>query len=668
MSRQPVVQGADDNLTGVAVLLEVARHLGGEHPTACASCCSRRAPRRPTSTACSPSRGGTSASSTASGRISSASTRSARRSGCSSRARASSGCATTTRRRRTSSRARRGTRASTSAAGWLHVRDRRAHPAAAGLPRRRARLGERVARAHELPRADRHAGERRLPPLRDAVGVVLGVVDGSGRAEQAPRDWTASSGVVTSPAYAASDSARSRRRAPARGRRRAPASSSPRTRGAGARRSPARPGWRPGLAGELEVALDRLLGLRPARGEPVGDGEQRDVDLHRLGRRAGSRTGRAASSGRLCTRKPSRRWWRVSAATCRAQPLARLQPARARRARGPRPGRRGPGTATPPSSRMARVAGLAASCSSAPKRSAHRRGQVVGERLGEHGAQRVGVARRRAPGPGRARARSPAPAPRACGPDVAVVVGVLLDALERGVSGSTTPARRASASSPMPARRRVVRDQRALELVEDALAGDAGRARPRRRAPRPRWPRRSRSPARARGGRPARPAAGRPRTRRTGQRSTPRRRGPPRRRWVDEVAARERPAIALTVRSRSARSASSVPPWIGLTSTLPARSGRSDPPRAEPLDSGNTCRRRPRGSAACGGPRRRRRRRCRRRSTGRPSRRRARRRRPASRPAARRASARGRRRRAGVSHGSSAPVRAAPGSDPQVIS
>ena len=32
MSRQPVVPGANDNLTGVAVLLEVARHLGGEAP------------------------------------------------------------------------------------------------------------------------------------------------------------------------------------------------------------------------------------------------------------------------------------------------------------------------------------------------------------------------------------------------------------------------------------------------------------------------------------------------------------------------------------------------------------------------------------------------------------------------------------------------------------
>ena len=32
MSRQPVVPGANDNLTGVAVLLEVARHLGGDAP------------------------------------------------------------------------------------------------------------------------------------------------------------------------------------------------------------------------------------------------------------------------------------------------------------------------------------------------------------------------------------------------------------------------------------------------------------------------------------------------------------------------------------------------------------------------------------------------------------------------------------------------------------
>src|SRR4051812_17165144 len=35
--------------------------------------------------------------------------------------------------------------------------------------------------------------------------------------------------------------------------------------------------------GDVEVAGDRLIALVPPRGEPVGDREQRDVDLHRRG-------------------------------------------------------------------------------------------------------------------------------------------------------------------------------------------------------------------------------------------------------------------------------------------------------------------------------------------------------------------------------------------------
>ena len=78
------------------------------------------------------------------------------------------------------------------------------------------------------------------------------------------------------------------------------------------------------LAGQLEVPGDRLVGASPARGQPVGDAEQRHVDLRPARRRAGSGRSPAGSSGISWTRKPRRRWWRVSAATCsRSRSLAR---------------------------------------------------------------------------------------------------------------------------------------------------------------------------------------------------------------------------------------------------------------------------------------------------------------------------------------------------------
>ena len=102
-----------------------------------------------------------------------------------------------------------------------------------------------------------------------------------------------------------------------------------------------RPGRTPELARELVAAHERLgrlacggrapgrassrassrwaaiagSALLPARGEAVGDGE--DGDVGGVGRRSrsGSARPRGATSGRSWTRKPSRRWWRVSAAT-----------------------------------------------------------------------------------------------------------------------------------------------------------------------------------------------------------------------------------------------------------------------------------------------------------------------------------------------------------------
>ena len=69
------------------------------------------------------------------------------------------------------------------------------------------------------------------------------------------------------------------------------------------------------VARELEVGGDRRLGLAAAGGQPVGDGQQRHVGRVRRGRAPGSARRRGAVSGRSWTRKPSSRWWRVSAAT-----------------------------------------------------------------------------------------------------------------------------------------------------------------------------------------------------------------------------------------------------------------------------------------------------------------------------------------------------------------
>ena len=78
-----------------------------------------------------------------------------------------------------------------------------------------------------------------------------------------------------------------------------------------------------------------------------------------------------------------------------------------------RPAASWPMKVTRPSGRTPRVAGLATSCSSAPKRSACAARQLVGERLVEHRRDPRRRARR-TPRPGRPRARSAGSAPRSC--------------------------------------------------------------------------------------------------------------------------------------------------------------------------------------------------------------------------------------------------------------
>ena len=114
------------------------------------------------------------------------------------------------------------------------------------------------------------------------------------------------------------------------------ASSSPRTggRGGSACHASASPS---SCAGELEVLGDRLLRAR-RRGSPAG--RRRSARSRRPAparSRAGSGRSRAGDSGISCTRKPSRRWWRASAATCSASRSL----ARSRRRISPRCSRAG---------------------------------------------------------------------------------------------------------------------------------------------------------------------------------------------------------------------------------------------------------------------------------------------------------------------------------------
>ena len=266
--------------------------------------------------------------------------------------------------------------------------------------------------------------------------------------------------------------------------------------------------------------------------------------------------------------------------------------ARGRRSSPPRL-RRGPRTGSRPSSVTARVAGLPASCSSAPSRSACPRvmpsasgrsssAAIRGAAVAEHGL------------PGRARARAAARAPRACAP--------------RRRGGGTGSARLPSAR-PAPATARATRPASSIsstprsgawlhdqphQLVEGALgrhAPDAAAsARPRGAASR----RRPAGPARRRSAPSASCAAGRRRNDRSPTtRSRPRlevRRAAVR---VDQLAAGERPGHRVDREVAQREVGLDAPAAHRREVRLPAAVRRDHAPGAELAPTAGTRARRP---------------------------------------------------------------------------
>ena len=210
--------------------------------------------------------------------------------------------------------------------------------------------------------------------------------------------------------------ARAARRAAGRARCRARAPARRRARAAGAARPRAAPA--PGRAPRAPARGARAiagLGVAAARGEPVGDREDRHVGRVRARSRAGSARPRAGRAARSWTRKPSRRWCRHSAATWSAS----FSDARSRRS-----------TRAGELRALAVVAGEAECAPSGPlgarlrlggvvqqRGEAHRVAarELVGERLGAAARRPPRRARRTRPRAGRARSRRPGRAPRACG-------------------------------------------------------------------------------------------------------------------------------------------------------------------------------------------------------------------------------------------------------------
>ena len=143
------------------------------------------------------------------------------------------------------------------------------------------------------------------------------------------------------------------------------ASSSPRSGGRGGRRPTRAP--RRASAGPARGAGDRLLGTSP-RVASRSATLRRHVHLPGAQRRGSGRS--PPDSGISCTRNPSRRWWRASAATWSpsrslARSRVRTRPRSARR-------RRAHERDSPPGAHRG-VCGFAMSWSSAPKRSACQR-------------------------------------------------------------------------------------------------------------------------------------------------------------------------------------------------------------------------------------------------------------------------------------------------------
>ena len=133
---------------------------------------------------------------------------------------------------------------------------------------------------------------------------------------------------------------------------------------------------------------DRLVGLAPARREPVGDATAASRRPRPARWRAGSGRRRARSSGRLVHEEAEAQVVAGQRGDVRAQALAGPQAREHRRAPARRRRRRGRGSRRARRAARSRVCGLAASCSSAPKRSAAAARELVGQRLGEQRADR----------------------------------------------------------------------------------------------------------------------------------------------------------------------------------------------------------------------------------------------------------------------------------------
>ena len=451
-------------------------------------------------------------------------------------------------------------------------------------------LGDASGRAARRRRSCRRCSRDRshraasLPAPGRALSRVAGVssracaIASSRRGHLARVKPAASSSAAARPSRGPGRDAR----APRPARRRAPAAA------AGRPRQRQRLGQQ--LAGQLEMARDRALGVVAAGRQPVGDAQQGHVDRHR---RAGvqvvvdRRGGPAACS---CTRKPRRRWWRVSAATWLAQPLGRpaAGPGSSRGHLGPglvvaherRPGPR----RSPP-----RVCGLAMSCSSAPKRSACPRVSSLASGSASSRGQRRARRLVGAPATGRAPASiASASTARVWPCDVEVVIAALL-ARPRSAPARAAPPRwpRAASISSRPAERAAARRRRrrsSANTRSGATAASPAALRPRRAPacpgsaskPSSQASRASRS---TRSGSSAKAPAETIRSRRGAQVGGAAER-------VD--AARSSPAaaaaIALMVRSRRAEVLldASAPPRPS-TSTCQLRSRATHPPGAERL-------------------------------------------------------------------------------------
>ena len=331
------------------------------------------------------------------------------------------------------------------------------------------------------------------------------------------------------------------------------------------------------------MARDRVVGAAPRVAEAVGDRQHRHVGRDAGRRRRGSGSSARRDSGASCTRKPRRRWLRVSAADLGAHALGGVQPGEDRRA---------------PSGAEHVVAGEAdAAVGSAPSASA---------------AWRRRAAARRSAAPRRASSRRPAAPPaappiasRVLGAErlrrvaleldgavehlervvehVEVVVAALLDAAQRLELGQHDGAaaelerepdpvrRRARSRAPAAARRRRARRRR--------RASPAAAARAAARASRVG----ARGRARRRAARGAARAAGRPRARRapTSRRRPAREVGGAAER-VDELAAGQRPRDRVDgeVAQAQGRPRSS-PPRSGVRSACQRVIARDDAPGAE---------------------------------------------------------------------------------------